>query len=298
LPAFVVLPDARGVPPGGPRNLGAGFLPALDQGTTLTTAKGSPVIADLFAEDKRITPAAETDALALLHSLNHRHEAEHGGASELAARIASYELAARLQLSAPEATDLSGETEATERLYGLDKPETEAFGRQCIMARRLVERGVRFVQIWCGADNVAPPRPNWDAHEDVLTNHGKHGPVLDTGAAALLVDLKQRGLLNETLVMCTSEFGRQPAAQGKGRDHNPGAFTVWLAGGGIQGGATYGESDDLGFQAAIHPTYVYDLHATCLQLLGLDHKRLTYYHNGIQRRLTDVHGNVIDALIA
>ena len=211
----------------------------------------------------------------------------------LNARIAAFELAARLQLSAPEATDLSQETVQTERLYGLGHKETEGFGRQCLLARRLVERGVRFVQVWCGAANVPPPRPNWDAHDNVLDNHGKHGPVLDCGVAALITDLKQRGLLDDTLVMLPTEFGRQPAAQGKGRDHNPDAFTLFLAGGGVRGGTTYGESDELGYQAAANPCTTYDLHATVLHLLGLNHEKLTHYHNGIQRRLTDVHGHVI-----
>ena len=206
--------------------------------------------------------------------------------------------AARLQLSAPEVTDLSHETRQTQTAYGLDVPEWEPFGQQCLMARRLVERGVRFVQVFCGADNIAPPRPNWDAHEDLKANHGRHGPVLDRGAAALIQDLKQRGLLEETLVLCTTEFGRQPAAQGKGRDHNPGAFTAWMAGGGIRGGVAFGATDELGFKAVEKPTYSYDLHATVLHLLGIDHTRLTYYHNGIRRRLTDVHGQVIRELLS
>jgi hypothetical protein len=297
LPAFVVLPDPRGVPPGGPRNWGAGFLPAVYQGTSLVSAKGQAPIANLFPTDQAITPQSEIESRKLLAAFNAKHASDRGGDDALNARISAFELAARLQLSAPEATDLSQETAQTERLYGLDRKETEGFGRQCLLARRLVERGVRFVQVWCGADNVPPPRPNWDAHEDVVDNHGKHGPVLDSGVAALITDLKQRGLLDDTLVMLATEFGRQPAAQGKGRDHNPGAFTLFLAGGGVRGGATYGESDELGYQAAVNPCTTYDLHATVLHLLGLNHEKLTYYHNGIQRRLTDVHGHVIHDLL-
>ena len=218
----------------------------------------------------------------------------------LEARIAAYELAARLQLSAPEVTDLRGETGVTKQLYQLDHEDIGPFGRQCLLARRLVERGVRFVQIYCGAENTTAKkiRPNWDSHEDLVRDHGYWGKVLDTGAAALLRDLKSRGMLDSTLVICTSEFGRQPAAQGKGRDHNPGAFTAWMAGGGIQGGTAYGSTDDLGSKAAENPAYCYDLHATALHQLGIDHEKLSFYHNGIQRRLTDVHGHVIKDILA
>ncbi|MFM7842746.1 MAG: DUF1501 domain-containing protein, partial [Planctomycetota bacterium] len=193
------------------------------------------------------------------------------------------------------------ETAATQQLYALDDQDIGPFGRQCLLARRLVERGVRFVTIFCGAENTGAKkiRPNWDSHEDIVRDHGYWGRILDTGAAALLSDLSTRGLLDSTLVFCTSEFGRQPFMQGKqkGRDHNPGVFTAWLAGGGIQGGTSHGSSDPFGWQAATEPTYSYDLHATALHLLGLDHERLTYYHNGIQRRLTDVHGEVLTGLL-
>ena len=222
--------------------------------------------------------------------------------TELEARIAAYELAARLQLSAPEATEIKGESSATKQLYQLEHEDLGPFGRQCLLARRLVERGVRFVQIFCGAENTTAKkiRPNWDSHEDLVRDHGYWGPVLDSGAAALLTDLKSRGLLDSTLVICTTEFGRQPAAQGagKGRDHNPGAFTAWMAGGGIKGGTCYGTTDALGFKAEEDPAYCYDLHATALHLLGLDHEKLSYYHNGINRRLTDVHGHVIEDIIS
>ena len=297
LPAFVVLPDPRGLPPGGVINWGAGFLPAVHQGTTLNTDPALPPIADLFPPKNfaGITPQGEASGRNFLQTLNRQHAAARVGNTELDARIAAYELAARLQLSAPEVTDLRGETDATKRLYDLADEDTGPFGRQCLLARRLVERGVRFVQIYCGAENTTARkiRPNWDSHEDLVRDHGYWGRVLDTGAAALLHDLKARGLLDSTLVICTTEFGRQPGAQGKGRDHNPGAFTAWLAGGGIRGGTSYGTTDELGFQAAEHPAYSYDLHATALHLLGVDHEKLSFYHNGVQRRLTDVHGHVI-----
>jgi len=301
LPAFVVLPDPRGLPPGGVLNWGAGFLPAIHQGTVIATDAEKPPIADLFPP-KGYIDGSEANSREFLQTLNRSHAAQRRENSELEARIAAYELAARLQLSAPEATNVNGETEATKKLYQLDHEDIGPFGRQCLLARRLVERGVRFVQLFCGAENTTAKkiRPNWDSHEDLVRDHGYWGPILDSGAAALLTDLKSRGLLDSTLVICTTEFGRQPAAQGagKGRDHNPGAFTAWMAGGGIQGGTAYGSTDDLGFKAAENPAYCYDLHATALHLLGLDHEKLSYYHNGIQRRLTDVHGHVIREIVA
>jgi hypothetical protein len=303
LPAFVVLPDPRGLPPGGVINWGAGFLPAIHQGTTLNTVPGQAPIADLFPQNDfaRLQGAGEAAGRDFLQMLNRSHAADRPGNTELDARIGAYELAARLQLSAPEATDLSGETEATKALYNTEHEAIGPFGRQCLLARRLVERGVRFVQIYCGAENTTAKkiRPNWDSHEDLVRDHGYWGAVLDSGAAALLRDLKSRGLLESTLVICTTEFGRQPAAQGagKGRDHNPGAFTAWLAGGGIRGGSAFGETDELGFKAAVNPVYCYDLHATALHLLGLDHEKLTFYNNGIPRRLTDVHGHVIKEIL-
>jgi hypothetical protein len=305
LPAFVVLPDPRGLPPGGVINWGAGFLPAVHQGTPLQTDPARTPIADLFPMGEgaeALTTAAEQSSREFLRGLNRAHAAVRPGNTELEARIAAYELAARLQLSAPEATRLSGESETTLKLYAIDDEETGPFGRQCLLARRLVERGVRFVQIYCGAENTTARkiRPNWDSHEDVVRDHGYWGAVLDTGASALLMDLKERGLLEHTLVICTTEFGRQPASQGagKGRDHNAGAFTAWMAGGGIRGGTAYGQTDELGYQAAENPTYCYDLYATALHLLGLDHEKLSFYNNGINRRLTDVHGHVISPLLA
>ncbi len=302
LPAFVVLPDHRGLPPGGLANWGAGFLPAVHQGTVIETSTQRPPIADLFPPSDQATSLdAERDGREFLRLLNVAH-AEQRSDSLLEARIAAYELAARLQVSAPEAVNLSNESAATLKPYDLEDPDVGPFGRQCLLARRFVERGVRFVQIFCGAENTSSKkiRPNWDSHEDIVRDHGYWGRVLDTGASALIADLKQRGLLESTLIICTSEFGRQPFMQGSqtGRDHNPGVFTAWMAGGGIQGGTSHGSSDDLGFKAAEHPSYSYDLHATALHLLGLNHESLSFYHNGIARRLTDVHGHVIRDILA
>ncbi|EMI21143.1 protein containing DUF1501 [Rhodopirellula maiorica SM1] len=305
LPAFVVLPDPRGLPPGGIINWGAGFLPAVHQATTLDTSNPKQPIADLFppSEFAARDVSSQRAGLDFLQKLNRLHRETRGGNSELDARIKAYEMAARLQLSAPEVTDIQSESESTRRLYELDHPDHGPFGRQCLLARCLTQRGVRFVQIYCGAENTTAKkiRPNWDSHEDVVRDHGYWGAVLDAGAAALLKDLKSHGMLDDTLVICTTEFGRQPGAQGKdgkGRDHNAGAFTAWLAGGGIRGGVSYGATDELGSKAIQSPTYCYDLHATALHLLGIDHERLTYYQNGIDRRLTDVHGHVIQEILA
>ena len=297
LPTFVVLPDARGFAPNGPANWGAGFLPAAHQGTMVRPGSKNPIF-DLFPPDKSsVTPSSEADGLALLQKMNRGHLATRPGDSRLEARIQSYELAARLQLSAPEVLDLSKETAATKRQYGLDDKRTEDFGRNCLVARRLLERGVRFVQLWSGADNGFPRR-NWDSHEDIQRDHGDMGTSMDRPTAALLKDLKARGLLDDTIVLWTTEFGRMPCSQGgKGRDHNPAAFTSWLAGGGVKGGVTSGASDEWSFRTATNPTYCYDLHATILHLLGIDHEKLTFRHNGIDRRLTDVHGHVIKDIL-
>jgi hypothetical protein len=298
LPAFVVLPDSRGFAPNGPANWGSGFLPAAHQGTMVRPGSRNPIY-DLFPpENAGITREGEADGLALLGRLNQAHRATREGDSRLDARITSYELAARLQLSAPEVLDLSRETAATRQLYGLDEKVTEDFGRNCLIARRLLERGVRFVQVWSGADNGFPRR-NWDSHENIARDHADMAAGMDRPAAALLKDLKARGLLDDTVVIWTTEFGRMPCSQGsKGRDHNPFAFTSWLAGGGVQGGVTYGESDEWSYRTASAPTYCYDLHATVLHLLGIDHERLTFRHNGTDRRLTDVHGRVIREVLA
>ncbi len=297
LPTFVVLPDSRGFAPGGPKNWAAGFLPSSHQGTLIRPAAKNP-IADLFPPPGEfVTRAMDRDGLAALTQLNRVHEAARPGDSRLDARIQSFELAAKLQLSAPEVLDLRGESRATRRLYGLDKPITEDFGRNCLIARRLLERGTRFVQVWSGADN-AHPRRNWDSHEDLKKDHGEMAASMDQPAAALLKDLKSRGMLDDTIVIWTTEFGRMPCSQGSaGRDHNPFTFTSWLAGGGIRGGVIYGQSDEWSYRAVDKPTYCYDLHATVLHLLGIDHERLTVRHNGIDRRLTDVHGYIINEII-
>jgi hypothetical protein len=298
LPSFVVLPDSRGFAPNGPANWSSGFLPAAQQGTMVRPGAANPIY-DLFPpEGSGVSKADDADGLALLDKMNKAHQATRAGDSRLDARIASYELAARLQLSAPEVLDLSREPEAVKRLYGLDEKITEDFGRNCLIARRLLERGVRFVQVWSGADNGFPRR-NWDSHEDIARDHGDMGASMDKPAAALIEDLKARGLLEDTIVYWTTEFGRMPCSQGgKGRDHNPFTFTSWVAGGGFRGGATHGASDEWSYKAEEHPTYCYDLHATILHLLGIDHEKLTFRHNGIDRRLTDVHGKVIEAILA
>ncbi len=299
LPTFVVLPDARGFAPNGPANHSAGFLPAQHQGTMIRAGRENP-IHDLFPPESAdyITPESEADGLKLLEKLNRGHMAKRDGDSRLEARIEAYEMAARLQVTAPEVMDLSGESQATKRLYGLDDPVTEDFGLRCLTARRLLERGVRFVQVWSGADNGFPRR-NWDSHEDIAKDHGAMGTSMDRPSAALIKDLAARGMLEDTIVYWTTEFGRMPCAQGaKGRDHNPFCFTSWLAGGGVKGGVTYGASDEWSYQPADKPIQSYELHATVLHLLGIDHERLTFRHNGIDRRLTDVHGHVIKEVVA
>lgn len=297
LPTFVVLPDSRGFAPNGPQNWSAGFLPASHQGTMIRPGAKNP-IADLFPPEGIVTDDAERDSHALLKTLNERHLETRSGDSRLEARIRSYEMAAKLQLSAPEALDLSNEPAAIKTEYGLDDKTTEDFGRNCLVARRLLERGVRFVQVWSGADN-GHPRRNWDSHEDLAKDHGELGRGMDQSCAAFLKDLKRRGLLDDTIVLWTTEFGRMPCSQGsKGRDHNPFGFTNWLAGGGIKGGTSYGATDEWSYKAVEKPSYCYDIHATVLHLLGINHEKLTVRHNGIDRRLTDVHGRVIEQIVA
>jgi hypothetical protein len=299
LPTFVVLPDHRGFAPNGASNWTAGFLPAAHQGTMIRASSANP-IDDLFPPKSAafITPASEADGLQLLDRINRAHLEDRAGDSRLEARIASYELAAKLQISAPEVLDISKESAATRALYGIDDPVTNDFGKNCLTARRLLERGVRFVQVWSGADNGFPRR-NWDSHEELQKDHGNMAASMDRPAAALIKDLKSRGMLDDTIVYWTTEFGRMPCSQGsKGRDHNPFAFTTWLAGGGVKGGVSYGASDEWSYKVAENPVYCYDVHATVLHLLGIDHKRLTYRHNGIDRRLTDVHGEVIREMLA
>jgi hypothetical protein len=299
LPTYVALPDARGFAPNGPANWGAGFLPATHQGTMIRVGSPNP-IHDLFPamQAKFINKENERDTFALLKEINDAHRSERAGDSRLDARIASYEMAAQLQLSAPAVLDLSGESEQTKKLYGLDSNITRDFGTRCLTARRLIERGVRFVQVWSGADNGFPRR-NWDSHEDLARDHLEMARGMDQPAAALIKDLKARGLLEDTIVIWTTEFGRMPCSQGgKGRDHNPFAFTSWVAGGGFKGGISYGASDDWSYKAEKDITYCYDLHATVLHLLGINHEKLTFRHNGIDRRLTDVHGEVIADILA
>lgn len=299
LPAFVVLPDSRSWPTGGANNWTSGFLPARHQGVALT-AQGA-AIRDLQPASGvgASVQAARFDALA---RLNQRHLREREGEDALLARIRSYELAAKMQLAVPEATDLGRESAETRAMYGIDRPESADFGRSCLLARRLVERGVRFVQLWSGAAFGADQ--HWDAHGDVPSNHTREAKRIDQPVAGLLRDLRRRGMLDDTLVVFNTEFGRTPFSQsakdkaGPGRDHNPETFTAWLAGAGLKHGVSYGSSDDVGWSAAENTVSVYDFHATILNLLGVDHERLTYYHNGIRRRLTNVHGNVIRDILA
>ena len=297
LPAFVVLPDPRGLPGGGSTNWTSGFLPATHQGTAFRTTAGE-VIPDLETPEE-ISPARRRAGMALLEEINREHLEKHPGDNTLAAQIRAYELAARMQASVPEVIDFSSEPEETRRLYGLDAEVTAGFGRNCLLARRLLERGVRFVQLYHGAGIGAGG--NWDAHGDVFRNHSREAQTMDKPVAGLLKDLKARGMLKDTLVIWTTEFGRTPITQGlgqPGRDHHPKVFTCWLAGAGVKPGFGYGVSDEVGFEPAENPVTLYDFHATILHLLGLDHKKLTYYHNGIERRLTDVHGHVLEPVLA
>jgi hypothetical protein len=298
LPAYVALPDPRGVPQQGPSNWTNGFLPAVFQGTPFNADKP---IANL-ARPATVGPAADRAARDLLHLLNDEHLKRHPEDTELSARIASYELAGRMQLSAPAVSDLSSESPATQALYGLDdrNPILAAFGRNCLLARRLLEQGVRFVTLYNGAFAMGEGALNWDGHRRIKSDYDRHGPILDKPLAGLLRDLKARGLLEDTLVLWTTEFGRMPTFQkgAEGRDHNPKGFTAWLAGAGVKRGFSFGATDEFGHQAVQDVVTVHDFHATVLHLLGLDHEKLTYYHNGTQRRLTDVHGHVIRALLA
>jgi len=296
LPSFVVLPDHRGLPYNNTGNFSAGFLPAANAATVIKPNDPVPIpnLHPPKAADQ-ITAASERDGLELLQNLNQRHRFSRTGDSRLDARIASFELAAKMQSSAPDALDLSGESEATHKSYGLDDEATEPFGKNCLIARRLIERDVRFVQVWSG---MGGPAKNWDNHTDIPNELPFIARSVDKPIAALLEDLKQRGLFEDTLVVWTTEFGRMPFTQGAtGRDHNAGTFVTWLAGAGIQPGVAHGQSDEFGYEAAIDETSVYDLHATILHLMGIDHERLTFRHNGLDRRLTDVHGHVIESIL-
>jgi len=294
LPAYVVMTDARGGPLGGPNDWSAGFIPAAYQGTQFRST-GDPIV-DL-KPPAGMTPESQRARLDALAKLNELDMEKFPGNSELAARISSYELAYRMQGCAPDAVNTASESDATKKLYGLDEKVTEQFGRQCLMARRLVERGVRFVQIFAGGvgnQNV----DTWDAHDDIKTNHTQHAAETDKPMAGLLTDLRSRGLLDTTLVIMHSEFGRMPISQrGVGRDHNPGCQTVLMAGAGVKGGQVIGSTDEFGLKAMEQPISYHDLHATLLHLLGLDHKKLTYRFNGRDMRLTDVYGTLIPQIV-
>ena len=296
LPAFVVMPDPRGLPYNNEGNFSSAFLPAAHQGVLVRASAPQPVN-DLFppAGAKHITATSEADGLELLRRMNRRHAEQWPGDSRLEARMQSYELAARMQGSVPELLELAGETEATKKLYGIGDPVTEDFGKRCLLARRMLERGVRFVQVWSGPSG---PTKNWDNHANIQTELPYMANQVDRPIAALVKDLKSRGMFEDTLVIWTTEFGRMPFSQQQsGRDHNGGTFVTWLAGAGVRPGVAYGESDEWGWKAKVS-IYCYDLHATVLHLLGIDHTRLTFRHNGSDRRLTDVHGHVIEPVLA
>jgi hypothetical protein len=297
LPAFVAVPDPRGVPQVGSNHWNSAFLPAVFQGVAFNADKPIPNL----TRPPTITEKADLSTRDFLKRLNDRHIERHSGDTELAARIASYEMAAKLQLRAVEVSDLSRETAETLELYGVNDPNKlkAGFARNCLLARRLLQRGVRFVQLFNGAYAMGEGVGNWDGHKKLVEQYAVHGPILDQPAAGLLRDLKRSGMLETTLVAFVTEFGRMPTFQkgASGRDHNPKGFTVWLAGAGVKRPFSFGATDEFGYQAVEHETTIYDLHATILHLLGLDHERLSYYHNGIERRLTDVHGRVIEEVL-
>lgn len=299
LPTYVAIPDIRGEPPNGKANWSNGFLPARHQAIMLSDQQ--PI--RNLKRPAAISAREDRDARELLDQLNRNFADEHATESELQARVAAYNLAARMQLSAPEVSDLSQEPESTHKLYGTQDPNRlkAAYARNCLLARRLLERDVRYVNLYCasrasGVDGLL----NWDAHKTLKADYERHGPVFDQPTAALITDLKQSGLLEDTLVLWTTEFGRMPTHQAgtAGRDHNPDGFTCWMTGAGVKGGVSYGATDDFGRRAAVNPATVWDFYATVLQLTGFDHTRLTWYHNGLNRRLTDVHGKVIQEILA
>jgi hypothetical protein len=296
LPAFVVMSDplGRGLPKGYTQNWGAGFLPSIYQGTWLKPT-GEPI--DNLKRPAELTDARQRAQLELLKTLSSRHADENRGEKELTARIESFELAYRMQMAAPEAIDVDAEPESIRKLYGADNEKCSHFARQCLVARRMVERGVRFVQIYSGG---MENERSWDGHADIAANHRGFAQETDTPIGGLLTDLKQKGLLDSTLVIWGGEFGRLPIVQtgGTGRDHNPHAFTYWLAGGGVKAGARHGQTDEIGHKAAVDTVSVNDLHATILHLLGLDHERLTFRFSGRDFRLTDVAGRVVQEIVA
>jgi hypothetical protein len=295
LPGYVVILDKRGGPISGQPNWSSGFMSAAYQGT-LFRPVGNPIL-DLKGPEYIDRPA-QREQLDLLAQLNDEHLRARQGGEELAARIGTYELAFRMQSAAPEAVDLSQETRETQDMYGVGAQPTDEFGRNCLIARRLVERGVRFVQLYSGGGHL---EETWDAHESIEKNHGRHGAEVDQPIGALLTDLEQRGLLDSTLVVWGGEFGRMPFSEGQnapGRNHNPYGFSMWMAGGGVRGGIRYGETDEFGFEAVVDKVHLHDLHATILHLMGLDHELLTYFHQGRYERLTDVAGNVVMGILA
>ena len=299
LPAFVSIPDPRGLPQAAGNNWGSAFLPAQFQGTSFNAKEP---IRHLFPP-KQVSQSEDQDTADFLKRLNERHLQKFPGDTELAARIASYELAAKMQLSVPDLTNIESEPDHILKEYAADDTENEVragYARNCILARRLLEKGVRFVQLFNGAYAMGEGVGNWDGHKTIYEQYPGHAHILDQPTAALIRDLKRRGLLEDTLVVWCTEFGRMPTFQkgASGRDHNPNGFTGWLAGAGVKAPFSYGATDEFGWKAAENISTVYDFHATILHLLGLDHERLSFYHNGIERRLTDVHGHVLRGLLA
>jgi hypothetical protein len=302
LPTFVVIPDRRGAPSGGASSWSSGFLPAQHQGVQLHSE--GDAVRDLFPPSP-VSAKLASDTQALREHM-HRQQVERIGQTNpvLQARLRSYELAARMQLSVPELTDISGEYPDIQQMYGLEQKETEDFGRSCLMARRMLERGVRFVQLYSGGPLGGDPRTSWDGHENMIQNHSVEALRIDQPVAALIKDLKQRGMLEDTLVTFTTEFGRTPYTQsapdevGGGRDHNNVGFSVWMAGAGCRPGIAYGSTDEIGYAATDNRVSWHDFHATVLHQFGIDHEALTFYHNGIERRLTNVHGEVIKPLLS
>ena len=299
LPAYVAITDVRGEPPNGKANWSNGFLPARHQAIMMSDQK--PI--RNLARPAGISAEKELASRQLLDQLNRNFAAANPDESELQARVAAYQLAARMQMSAPEVSDLTLESDAIHTFYGTNdrNPLKAAYARNCLLARRLLERDVRYVTLFCasrasGVDGLL----NWDAHKTLKADYERHCPIFDQPTAALLSDLKRTGLLDDTLILWTTEFGRMPTHQAgtSGRDHNPDAFTCWMMGAGVKGGVSYGATDEFGRRAEVNPTTVWDFYATVLHLLGFDHERLTWYHNGLDRRLTDVHGNVVHDVIA
>jgi len=298
LPAYIVMPDIRGEPPNGKANWSNGFLPARHQAVPMSAQQ--PI--RNLSRPQNISAEADADTQGLLKLLNSGHAQEHPGQSELAARMAAYELAGRMQMAAPQVGNLAEEPAHIQKAYGVDdaNPLKSAYAKNCLLARRFLEKGVRYVSLYCasrasGVDGLL----NWDAHKTLKADYERHCPIFDQPTAALIADLKQRGMLSQTLVLWTTEFGRMPTHQEgtTGRDHNPDAFTCWMMGAGVKGATSYGATDDFGRRAVEKPASVYDFHATVLHLLGLDHEKLTYYYNGTNRRLTDVHGHVLKEIL-